>query len=264
MQIAQISDCHVVANGGLVYGRVDTLGLLRKAIAAIKCLPRCPDLIVVTGDLTQNGLPEEYSAFLDATQTLKIPVAPVVGNHDDSNNLIDAFKLGSRFELQTGFVQYAIENLAVRVLVLDSTTPGSADGSFCRARLSWLDSKLKESSRPTLIAMHHPPFPVGVSWMEPKVPGWGADLAGIIGHHKNVRVTCGHVHRSMSRMWAGICVTVAPSTAHQVFPDLTPNGAPRFDMEAPGFILHDWSNGEGVAYGISIPGLDDKFDARGA
>jgi hypothetical protein len=63
----------------------------------------------------------------------------------------------------------------------------------------------------------------------------------------------------MTTTWAGVCAVSAPSTAHQVFPDLTADAPPRFNLEAPGFLLHHITDEASISYGVAIPGLADTI-----
>lgn len=264
MLIAQISDCHVVPPGQRAYDRVDTGQMLRDAVKAISSLPKTPDLVIATGDLVQAGSAEEYATFRAIYSDLAIPLVPVVGNHDDRNTMTQAFGLDARPRKQAGFIQYVVEDYPVRILLLDSVTPGKEGPSFCRNRLDWAGQRLAEDDRPTLVALHHPPFPARIAWLEPADPNWASDLDLLVRHHPNiVRVIAGHVHRTMTAQWARACAMTAPSTAHQVFPDLSPNALPQLSFEAPGFLLHHWDGDEMTSLAISIPKLTDRFAPGG-
>lgn len=257
MLIAQISDCHVVASGKL-FDRVDTPAYLRQAVQALNALPVRPDLVLATGDLTENGRPDEYEVFLEIMADLRCPVLPLAGNHDHRGALIKAFDLPSRVGLHDEFVQYSWDAGPLRILALDSSEPGRSSGLFCARRAGWVREQLARDQRPVLIAMHHPPFDAGVPWLENPDPKWARVLAEIIGSSRSVaRVMCGHVHRAISTDWAGVMAMTAPSTAHQVLLDLSPSGPPRLNLEAPGFLLHEWRNGHLRTFGVSTSGILD-------
>lgn len=260
MLIVQISDCHVTEPPVLAYGRVDTVRALRQAVAAIGALPRQPDLILVSGDLAQSGREAEYDIARDELALLGSPIVPVMGNHDDREALTDAFDLKRRFKVQPGFVQYVVPNPNLRVIVLDSVTPGSAEPSFCVARFAWLADRLAEDDRPTLLAIHHPPFPAGVAWMEPRDRAWASSLEKLVASQPAVAgLVCGHVHRGASTVWAGAPARSAPSIAHQVFFDLA-TARRRFSFEAPAFLVHQWVDDRLVTYTVAVPGLAETFD----
>ena len=82
MMIAQITDLHVRPRGKVAYERVDTNAMLEAAVAAIESLPRKPDLVIATGDLTDCGLAAEYEVLRDILDPLSMPVYLVPGNHD--------------------------------------------------------------------------------------------------------------------------------------------------------------------------------------
>lgn len=261
MLIAQISDCHLTGPDRLAYGQVDTAHHLRNAVRSINALPAPPDLIIVTGDIVQSGASEEYFRFIEIATALRAPVLPVAGNHDHRDRLRAAFALDERFDVQPGFIQYAHEIGDLGVIVIDTVTAGSGEPGFCRDRLAWLDAQLASRNTPSIIAMHHPPFPAGVGWMEPSAPDWASELERLIGRHPTVlRILCGHVHRQSATIWAGACAMTAPSTAHQVFLDLTPTGPPRFSEEAPGFLVHRWAGGRMTSYSVAVPGMATTFD----
>jgi Icc-related predicted phosphoesterase len=47
------------------------------------------DLILLAGDLTRHGEPDEAAALIDAVRDVEIPVAAVLGNHDWHGNRCD-------------------------------------------------------------------------------------------------------------------------------------------------------------------------------
>jgi Icc-related predicted phosphoesterase len=70
----------IAAIGDLHYSRTATQGLLQPMFAQIA---ETSDILVICGDLTDYGLPEEARALSrEITTTLKIPVVAVLGNHD--------------------------------------------------------------------------------------------------------------------------------------------------------------------------------------
>src|SRR5690606_33653875 len=116
-------------------------------------------------------------------------------------------------------------------------------------RLYWLERKLMElPARPTVIFMHHPPFPTGIETMDSLGCRSGSDaLAAMVARHTEIeRIIAGHYHRPITVRWAGTIGFAAPSTAHQVALDLRQGEPTRFVLEPPGFALHIWSRETGV------------------
>ena len=57
--------------------------MLERCVRKILSLPRVPDAVVVTGDLTDHGTLEEYGLLGELLSPLTMPVYLGVGNHDD-------------------------------------------------------------------------------------------------------------------------------------------------------------------------------------
>ena len=80
--IAQISDLHVTAPGTLAYGRGDTAAALKQTIEVLNRFTPRPDLVVISGDVGDSGLPEEYAHGKTLLAGLQVPHALIPGNHD--------------------------------------------------------------------------------------------------------------------------------------------------------------------------------------
>ncbi|MEU1040388.1 metallophosphoesterase [Streptomyces sp. NPDC005907] len=68
-----------VAAVGDIHMGPDSRGLLRPAFDT---LPACADLLLLAGDLTRHGTPEEARVVADEVRGLGVPVVAVLGNHD--------------------------------------------------------------------------------------------------------------------------------------------------------------------------------------
>jgi 3',5'-cyclic-AMP phosphodiesterase len=256
MLIAQISDFHIKARGQIAYRVVDTAACLRAAVAAIAALDPKPDIVVATGDLTDFGRPDEYALLRELLAPLEQPVYLIPGNHDERDAMRRAFADGGYFPGQ-GFLHYVVEDYPLRLVALDTVIPGEGGGRLCDERLGWLDRTLAAAPRrPTLIIMHHPPFATGIAHMDRIGLVGAAEFANILSRHPQVeRVLCGHLHRAIqARIGAHAIASTAPSTAHQVALDLSPDGPSRFMMEPPGYQLHLWRPESGVVSHTAVIG----------
>ena len=269
MLIAQISDLHIKRPGKLAYGRVDTAAYLTRCIAHLNALDPRPDAVLVTGDLVDFGDVEEYAYSQSLLAPLAIPYYLCVGNHDGRDALREVFSDHAYLRQHPRFVQYAVDLGALRVVVADTQDPPHGGGRLCDERLGWIARTLAEGApRPTLLAMHHPPFACGIEHMDAQrlAPVDAGKLAAIVARHPEIeRVLCGHVHRAIHMRFAGTIASVCPSPAHQVALDLRANGPSRFVMEPPAFYLHRYEEGHGVAthtayigdFGGAYPFYDD-------
>lgn len=254
MHLAQITDPHIRLPGQRAYGVVQTDAYLPAALAAVNALQPGADCVMLTGDLTDFGRPGEYAHLRDMLQTLTLPYYLMPGNHDDRAQLRAAFPAHAYLGTD-GFIQYAVEDYAVRILALDTVVPGHSHGALCAQRLAWLAARLAEQpDRPTLIAMHHPPFATGIGHMDAIGLREGAvELDALLRRHAQVeRVICGHLHRSIFRRFGGTMVSTCPAPAHQVALDLRPDAPSAFRMEPPGFHVHAWIDGALVTHVAAI------------
>lgn len=181
-----------------------------------------------------------------------MPCYVVAGNHDDRAELKRAFAdhqpMATHLPANDGFLQYVIEDLPVRIVVVDTLLPGHDGGALCAERLAWLAATLAAApARPTVVAMHHPPFRCGIGFMDELNLDGAAPLAAVIARYPNVeRVLCGHVHRAIQTRFAGTIASTCPSTAHQISLDLRHAADPTYMLEPPGFQLHRWTAEDGL------------------
>jgi len=246
--IAQITDMHIRPSGKRAYGVVDTEAMLRAAVASIAAQPRQPDLVMASGDLTDCGLVEEYELLRDILKPLAMPVYLLPGNHDRRENLRLVFGGDGYLPMNGEHLHYTIEDQPLRVIALDTVVPGMGHGEMDAPRLNWLKARLDEQpDRPSMIFMHHPPFPTGLQHMDSINCRNAPAMAALLSGRTNIeRVACGHHHRSIQIRWAGTIGSVAPSVAHQVVLDLKPHDDATFTMEPPGYHLHLWQPDAGL------------------
>jgi 3',5'-cyclic AMP phosphodiesterase CpdA len=255
MLIAQISDMHVKAPGALLYKRIDTAGYLERAVAHLMRLDPRPDIVLATGDLVDGGAGEEYAFLRELLAPLSMPVFLIPGNHDARDALRAAFPDHTHLPSQ-GFLQYTIEDYPVRLIALDTLVDGKPYGELCEERLRWLEARLEEQRKPTLLFMHHPPFDCGIAAFDgAKLNIGGERFAAVVAAHPHVeRVMCGHVHRPILTRYAGTVASIAPSTAHQATLDLREGARLSMTMEPPGLALHQWRAGSGLVTHVSYVG----------
>ncbi|WP_407520857.1 phosphodiesterase [Methylobacterium oryzisoli] len=250
MLIAQISDLHVRPAGALAYGVSETNLSTEHAIHALLRLDPAPDCVLVTGDLTDCGLDEEYALLSGLLARLPMPVYAVPGNHDRREPFRRAFA-GAGYLPAQGPLDYAVSCGPVRIVALDSLVPGESHGALGPDTIAFLEAALAaERDAPTLVMLHHPPFACGIGHMDRVGLLEGArELERVVAAHPQVqRVLCGHVHRSIQRLFGGTLCQVAPSVTHQVALDLTPDGPSVFVLEPPGFLLHRFDGGQVVTH----------------
>lgn len=249
MLIVQLSDLHVRPSGVPAYGVVPVNSLLTRAIATLRALDPQPDAVVLSGDLTDCGLPAEYEMLRRLLEPLAMPVYMIPGNHDRRGPLREVFAGWPTFGDDPEFVDFVADQGGLRLIGVDTVVPGHDHGALCERRLRRLRAALAEApDRPALLVLHHPPFACGIGHMDAIRLLDGADgLRDVVAANPRIeRVLCGHHHRPVQARWAGTVAQIAPSVAHQVEFRMAPGAEGMFIMEPPAFLVHAWVEGTGV------------------
>ena len=247
MLIAQISDTHITRKGRQAYGVAPMGDNLVRCIVHINQLNPKPDLILVTGDITYSDHIDEYKMARNLLNKLDAPYFVLPGNHDSREKLLSVFKQEAcpvdHFTNKQPFINYVLEDYAIRFIALDSTAPGEPGGEICVARAHWLNEALaKQPDKPTIIFTHHPP--VKLSILETDVDGFrGMDkFANVVKRYGHIeRILCGHVHLPTFTRWHGTIVSTAPSIGMQLLLDLSMKLPSQFLLEDPAYQLHHWT-----------------------
>ncbi len=193
MKVIWLSDLHFVAEGPVV-GH-DPRVRLSRAVDYINSHHGDADCCVISGDLVDRATGADYQALATELRPLAVPVLPMVGNHDDRSLLRSAMVLPDT--AMKDFVQYAVRTNDAVLVCLDTLTPGSAHGTFCDARLSWLARVLSDTrDRPAIVFLHHPPVDLGLPMQDVDRLRDGEALLELLAECPHVRQICaGHVHR---------------------------------------------------------------------
>jgi len=255
MLIAQLSDIHVRPRGLLYKGLVDSNRMFSEAIEHLQELDQSPDLVLLTGDLVDEGHPDEYEMVKELVRPLKAPLLVLPGNHDQRQALLDAFPDHAYLPV-SGPLHYFSDDHPVRIVALDSCPPGRHHGEIDSRGLEWLfDTLSADKQKPTLVLLHHPPFVCGIPYLDDYRYINHEPLAAVIGAFTNVEaVLCGHVHRPMFRRWAGTVVAACPSTATQIALQFQSHASPRSYVGPPACLLHLWDPVQGLVSHISYIG----------
>lgn len=240
--IAQISDTHVRADDGGAAARA-----MARAIA--QAADYEADLIVLTGDLVNDARADEYAVLAEALTDLPAPTYLMPGNHDD-RALIRAYFPQHRYLPADGPLSYTIEQYPLRIVMLDQIVPGAVHGEITSAEAAWLDQTLAAApDRPTIVALHHPPFATHDLLFDKIGLHNGAVFNTVIARHRQVmRVICGHHHRVAVGQAGHAPVVIAPSTSW-VYGLALQEGQPIAPKthEQPGWALHAWTAAGGLA-----------------
>ena len=249
-----LSDLHLCQHGELVNG-FDPVQQMRLVVDRIRELEATPDFLIVSGDLTDDGLPASYDVvmeFLDELDGDQIPVLLALGNHD-KRQIFRRVVLGQSGKSDGAPYYYSRMIGGLRVIVLDSTIPGEEGGALGQQQLAWLEDELREPApRGTLVVLHHCCRLVASPATVARFVVSGVDvLESIVSRHDVRGVLAGHSHQANSSRFGGALYATAPAVVCQLAFSATGEITP---IAATGFNLCQFRDGELIVQPVVIPG----------
>ncbi|SDI02178.1 3',5'-cyclic-AMP phosphodiesterase [Pseudomonas panipatensis] len=251
--LVQLSDSHLFAEAdGRLLG-MDTADSLRQVVRLVLDEQPGVDLLLATGDLSQDGSAESYQRFREITSAVPAPARWFPGNHDELQPMREVC-------VGTDLLDPVIDIGAWRIILLDSTIPGAVPGQMPPEQLDFLEQALRSAAdKHLLISFHHHPVAIGSQWMDRLGIRNPQDLFAVLERYPQVRcLLWGHVHQEFDRMHGDIRLLASPSTCVQFAP-----GSEDFcvDTPAPGYrwlrLLPDGSLETGVS---RVTGIDFVVD----
>jgi len=182
MRIAHISDTHITGESAykgyaydLIVNEINRLDF---------------DLVIHTGDVTNQGLREEYERATYELKKINKPLVVLPGNHDVRNV---GYKL---FEKFIGPLNGVREFKEGAIIWVDSTIPDLSDGRVGGHKFKWLKRTLEEYSERKfkIVASHHHLLPLPDTGRERNVLYNAGDVLGLLLLHDVNLYACGHKH----------------------------------------------------------------------
>ena len=247
MRLIQISDPHTVAPPARVSGRLDTVAALKRTVARIVEMQERAgpfSALLVTGDVTDDGAVDSYTAFREIVAPLGLPILAIAGNHDAREPMRTAFA-DTGLMPGTGPLDWVCDMPGLRVIGLDTLIEGQSGGKLAASSLDFLADALDAApDGPVLVALHHPPFASGIAFMDAIGLSNPDDLAAVLRRaDRDVRLVCGHIHGVQIATVGGCSVISAPATCSVFDVDFRTDAPAGFHDGVGGFLLHDWSTG---------------------
>lgn len=211
--VAQVTDLHLFARVDQQLMGVTTAETFRVILEHLGQLQPKPDLLLLTGDLSQDESSASYQWLQDVLVPLGIPTYWLPGNHDNllvMEQVLHQPPISPEKSFEAGEWQF---------LLLSSWVPGCVHGQLSQPTLAWLEQQLQVNHQPTLVSLHHPPCPIGSAWMDAIALQNPAEFLRIIERYPQVRlVVFGHIHQAFEDQHQGVCYLGSPSTCAQFQP----------------------------------------------
>ena len=219
LKVLHLTDTHIYSNAEKRLLGVDTHSTLKQLVELSLEKEGTPDLILLTGDLSNDETEHSYDRLLELLEPLQAPIYFLPGNHDSSENLF------AQFAKHKGKCTVILDRSFVAgswfVILLDSVIPGKIEGALVDAELERLDRELGvHAHKHALVCVHHNPLPV----MADANLDLGLKNADrffeITDRHSHVKaILWGHVHAEHSSDRKGVMLIASPSTCVQFKPE---------------------------------------------
>ncbi|KAM3103060.1 3',5'-cyclic-AMP phosphodiesterase [Phormidesmis sp. 146-12] len=228
--IAQVTDIHLFAETDRTLLGLPTTDSFEFLIEQLYRLNPQPDLLLLTGDLSQDGTSDSYDRLQSLLSPLGIPVYWLPGNHDlpdvMARSLTHPLFLPDKSFQPNGW----------QVVLLNSAVPGCVHGQLCADELAWLDQELQQNSEcPAIVALHHPPLLTHSDWLDTSVLQNPDALFAVLDRHPQVKIVLfGHIHQEFQYQRKQVTYLGTPSTCIQFEPKSSKFA---LDHQKPGFRL---------------------------
>lgn len=213
IRLLQITDCHLSKDDDAELLGVKTLESLDAVLEQVAKDRREPDLLLLTGDLAQDGSVDAYRKLKQRMSVFSCPQNWFAGNHD-------AREAMSQVASHDQELCKVVRTGAWQFVLLDSLVPGKVHGKLEAKELDLLEQALSE--RPdlhTLVALHHHPVKIDSQWLDNIGLKNDQDFWAIIEKYQNVKaVLWGHIHQEVNGQRNGVKLMATPSTCIQFLP----------------------------------------------
>ena len=184
MLIAQISDVHV---GGGRYREE----LLRAAIDEINS--EGPDLVVVAGDLTDDGYPDQYPLARDQLARIACDhIVTVPGNHDARN--VGYLRFEDTFGARDLRLRLALPEGELALVAVDSSKPDLDEGEIGREHYGWIEEGFAGEADLRVFVCHHHLMPIPGTGRERNQVLDAGDVLSLLRQTGVDLVLAGHRH----------------------------------------------------------------------
>ena len=240
MKILQITDTHLFAPGDneddppMLFG-FNTFESLKHVIELVNKQDALFDLIVLTGDLSEDETAGSYRRLAELLSTLGKPIYYLFGNHDNSQIACEVF---SEYPLFKSDREIILENWLI--VLLNSKIDGKQEGNLAPVELDRLTKVLGlHKDKHALVCLHHNPINMDPDRLDKYILQNPKDFFAILDANQNVRgVLWGHVHQQSYSQRRDVTLMSTPSTCAQFTPNET---GIKLDYKPPGYrslILH--------------------------
>lgn len=212
--IVQISDTHLFGDTNKELNGANSYLNLSKVLSYIQAELEKVDLIICTGDLSQDCTPDSYKHLANLLNVTDINYHLIPGNHDDVDMINKVFD----FTWLKNNVDYSFDLENWFFYFIDSSEYPKEGGYVTPDQLSNFSNALKNNqNKSTVVFLHHHPLKINSSWMDKMLLNSSNEFNEIIENNSQVKaVLFGHIHQVFEKVLGKTLYASAPSTSFQV------------------------------------------------
>lgn len=212
--LVQITDSHLFADpADSLLGLLTSESLKAVVELVVQEQPQV-DLVLATGDISQDGSVASYHNFVELVSPVAAPMRWLPGNHD-------ATEVQQKAAAGQDWSQPVLDLPGWRIIMLDTSVSGAVHGYLEADQLELLEQALASAKEAhVMVCLHHHPVSVNSDWLDQIGLHNKDDFFAVLDRHSSVRcVLWGHIHQEVDRLRNGVRLLASPSTCIQFAPD---------------------------------------------
>lgn len=245
MLIAQVSDIHASPENDNLHRFDQVLQWLTHVR---------PDVLVLTGDLTDGDWREGYERIAARLNQQEYPALILPGNSDDRALMLSLWGENAwAQDAAARALHFSHDADGLRLIGLDSTVDAEDYGSVTD-HLGWLEKQLSDAGgSPSLLFMHHHVVASGIPTLDETMCRDPGKLEALVRRSpaRLLAIAAGHVHRPVAATFAGIpayiCGSVCPANPLWFG---TINVPPANDP--PALMIHRYANNVVTSHHVAV------------
>ena len=213
VKVIQISDTHLFSNDEQdIFGVKSNFKFKEVMDKVIAEDSNDTDMILLTGDISQDETTESYQKIADHLSRLNIPVYWIPGNHDNLIQIEAVFQNAKNFNHK---VSLSLPDW--QLIFLNTKIEGRDNGQLSQSELVMLSYELaaSPSHKKIAIVMHHHPAPVGTPLIDYYILKNANEFWDLVVGTKVKLIICGHVHGDYRFKHNNIMIESSPATCLQ-------------------------------------------------
>lgn len=218
INLIQLTDTHLFGSSqGQLLG-VNTSQSFEAVVNTIMHNGHRADLVLATGDISQDYTSASYQRFANIVATLNLPCHFLPGNHDEQQLMCDNLIADHLFPQR----QIVLDDW--QIILLDSTIAKKPAGKIEEGEFQFIEQAINAyPEKHVLISMHHHPLKVGCSWLDQHWISNGEEFLQRVAAYKQIKgILWGHIHQQFDEVYQGhfndIRLMATPSTCIQFTP----------------------------------------------